>query len=121
MQTSGCLAVMTGRGALIKPWLFEEVRTGRELSPTGRERVEIYRRLVAYMKEHFGDDVKGRKKAWSFLPWHFDFFHRYRQVFPLADLLVQDDPCNARGCMALRLISCCDAGLCQRRSTGNRQ
>lgn len=88
MQTSGCLAVMTGRGALVKPWLFEEVRTGRELSPTARERVEIYRRLVAYMKEHFGNDAKGRQKAWSFLPWHFDFFHRYRQDSFLALICV---------------------------------
>lgn len=80
MQSSGCLAVMTGRGALIKPWLFQEYREGRELQPNAVERVEIYRRLVCYMKEHFGDDARGRQKAWSFLPWHFDFFHRYRYV-----------------------------------------
>ena len=80
LETSGCLAVMAGRGALIKPWLFEEWRTRRELNPSAHERVAIYRRLVVMMKEHFGDDAKGRTKAWSFLPWHFDFFCRYRCV-----------------------------------------
>jgi len=32
------------------------------------------------MKEHFGNDALGRSKAWNFLPWHFDFFHRYRPL-----------------------------------------
>ena len=41
-------------------------------------RVGIYYQLVSYMKEHFGDDAKGRKKAFYFLPWHFNFLCRYR-------------------------------------------
>lgn len=36
----------------------------------------MYRLLVSFMKEHFGDDARGRQKAWYFLPWHFDFFNR---------------------------------------------
>ena len=47
MDSHGCHAVMVGRGALIKPWLFWEHREGRELAPTAAERVAIYRRLVA--------------------------------------------------------------------------
>eukprot|EP00887_Chlorella_sp_A99_P001366 scaffold8.g1366.t1 len=43
---SGCAAVMVGRGALIKPWLFQEFKEGRELAPSAAERVGIYRRLV---------------------------------------------------------------------------
>jgi tRNA-dihydrouridine synthase 3 len=30
--------------------------------------VAIYRKLTAYMKEHFGDDARGRTKAWQFEP-----------------------------------------------------
>lgn len=30
---------MVGRGALIKPWIFEEFKLGRELQPTVEERV----------------------------------------------------------------------------------
>jgi len=29
------------------------------------------------MKDHFGDDAMGRKKSWTFLPWHFEFLSRY--------------------------------------------
>jgi hypothetical protein len=42
--------------------------------------VGVYRQLVANMKAHFGDDAKGRWKAFYFLPWHFSFFHRYRPL-----------------------------------------
>jgi tRNA-dihydrouridine synthase 3 len=74
-------AAMAGRGALVKPWLWTEARERRELSLTAEERVGVYRRLVSHMREHFGDDDKGRQKSWYFLPWHFNFFHRYR-AFP---------------------------------------
>ncbi len=69
---------MAGRGALIKPWLFQEWATGRAAEPDAADRVGIYRRLVGHVKAHFGDDARGRAKAWYFLPWHFDFFVRYR-------------------------------------------
>ncbi|DBA99467.1 hypothetical protein WJX82_010728 [Trebouxia sp. C0006] len=80
MSEHGCIAVMTGRGALIKPWLFQEYKDQRELNPSTLERVGIYYQLVRYMKEHFGDDAKGRKKAFYFLPWHCNFFCRYRSL-----------------------------------------
>ena len=50
-------------------------------------RVGIYYQLVSYMKEHFGDDAKGRKKAFYFLPWHFHFLCRYRHATTYAVLL----------------------------------
>ncbi|KAL3153927.1 hypothetical protein ABBQ32_013490 [Trebouxia sp. C0010 RCD-2024] len=80
MSEHECIAVMTGRGALIKPWLFQEFKEQRELNPSTLERVGIYYQLVSYMKEHFGDDAKGRKKAFYFLPWHFNFLCRYRSL-----------------------------------------
>lgn len=39
MQEHGCLAVMAGRGALIKPWLFQEFRDQRELNPSTTDRL----------------------------------------------------------------------------------
>ncbi|GLC44902.1 hypothetical protein PLESTB_001687100 [Pleodorina starrii] len=80
LAESGCTAVMAGRGALIKPWLFQEFKEGRELLLTTSDRVGVYRLLVSYMKEHFGDDEWGRRKAWYFFPWHFDFLTRYRPL-----------------------------------------
>jgi tRNA-dihydrouridine synthase 3 len=75
---SACHAMMIGRGALIKPWIFEEIRQQRELRLTAEERVSEYRRFVSYMKEYFYDDDLGKRRAFYFLPWHFSFFSRYR-------------------------------------------
>lgn len=58
--------------------IFKEFKEGREILLNAEERVGIYHRLVTLMKEYFGADEKGRKKAFYFLPWHFDFFCRYR-------------------------------------------
>ena len=76
----GVGSVMVGRGALIKPWVFQEHRDGRAWDPEVEERVGVYRTLALHMKDHFGDDVLGRRAAWNFLPWHFDFFRRYVPV-----------------------------------------
>ncbi|MEW5301194.1 MAG: hypothetical protein WDW36_004068 [Sanguina aurantia] len=80
MREHGCHAVMVGRGALIKPWLFQEYKEKRELLLSASDRVGIYRKLASYMKEHFGDDAWGKTKAFYFLPSHFAFFYRYRHM-----------------------------------------
>lgn len=79
-EESGCAGVMLARGALIKPWLFREIAEGRAWDPTAEERVSLFRRLAMFMREHFRDDEKGRARAMRFLPWHFDFFCRYRPL-----------------------------------------
>jgi len=43
-------AVMVGRGALIKPWIFQEYATQQSWEPTLEDRVSIYRRLTCYFK-----------------------------------------------------------------------
>ena len=78
MEGSSFLTIMAGRGALIKPWIFQEIKEGRELCLSAQDRISVYRQLVSHMKEHFGDDAMGWRKASYFLPWHFDFFCRYR-------------------------------------------
>uniref|UniRef100_A0A7S0C769 tRNA-dihydrouridine(47) synthase [NAD(P)(+)] n=1 Tax=Proboscia inermis TaxID=420281 RepID=A0A7S0C769_9STRA len=77
MMETGVDSVMVGRGALEKPWIFQEFNDGATWTPDIQTRVEVYRTLAVYMKEHFGDDDMGRKKSWTFLPWHFDFLSRY--------------------------------------------
>ena len=80
MARSGVPSVMLARGALIKPWLFREVRTGQAWEPTGEERVQVLWRLVELLREHFGEDDRGRGRAMRFLPWHMNFFCRYRPL-----------------------------------------
>jgi tRNA-dihydrouridine synthase 3 len=50
LELSGASAAMVGRGALIKPWIFQEVAQGAGWEPTAEERVEVYLRLAAYFK-----------------------------------------------------------------------
>jgi len=76
LASTGCAAVMTARGALIKPWLFREVTGGYE-DITAEARLAIYRRYTALALEHWGDDEHGRKRVREFLRWHVDFWCRY--------------------------------------------
>ncbi|MGD8895817.1 MAG: tRNA-dihydrouridine synthase family protein [Acidobacteriota bacterium] len=80
MARSGVTSLMLARGALIKPWLFREVRTGEAWEPTGEERVQVLWRLVELLHDHFGEDERGRRRAMRFLPWHMNFFCRYRPL-----------------------------------------
>mmetsp|Transcript_18554 Transcript_18554/g.27163 ORF Transcript_18554/g.27163 Transcript_18554/m.27163 type:complete len:474 (+) Transcript_18554:38-1459(+) len=77
MQESGVDSVMVGRGALTKPWIFQEFNDGTTWKPDMQDRIAVYRNLACHMKDHFGNDEMGRKKSWNFLPWHFEFFSRY--------------------------------------------
>lgn len=73
---SGAAAVMTARGALIKPWFFSEMSSGyRDLS--GGERLAVYRRYVSLALEHWGEDAHGVGRAREFLRWHLGFWCRY--------------------------------------------
>jgi tRNA-dihydrouridine synthase 3 len=80
MKRSGVRSVMLARGALIKPWLFREVREGRSWEPSAEERFSVVWRLVELLREHFGADERGRGRAMRFLPWHMGFFCRYRPL-----------------------------------------
>ncbi len=76
LSATGCAAVMTARGALIKPWLLREVTDGY-WDITADERLTIYRRYVALALVHWGDDDHGRARVRDFLRWHIGFWCRY--------------------------------------------
>ena len=72
---SGCAAVMTARGALIRPWIFREAAEGyRPVGPD--ERLAVYRRYVELALEHWGDHERGRNQVREFLQWHLGFWCR---------------------------------------------
>jgi tRNA-dihydrouridine synthase 3 len=81
LQASGCTAVMSARGTLIKPWLFREVTEG-PLDLTAEERIGVYRRYVALAKAHWGDDEHGLGRIREFLLWHLGFWCRYAPPRP---------------------------------------
>ena len=77
LARSGCAALAIGRGALHKPWLFQEIRENRDLDPSADERLELLRRYVRYAAEHFGDDALGKRRTRWFLRQHMNFLCRY--------------------------------------------
>jgi tRNA-dihydrouridine synthase 3 len=70
--------VMTGRGALMCPWMWKDLADGRAWLPSTAERVAVYRRLMCGFRDYLGNDEKGWRKAQYFLPSHFDFLCRWR-------------------------------------------
>ncbi|MFI5184053.1 MAG: tRNA-dihydrouridine synthase family protein, partial [Vicinamibacteria bacterium] len=80
MARANVSSVMIARGALIKPWLFREIREGRSLLLSAEERLGVLWRFVELLREHFGSDDRGRARILRFLPWHLGFFCRYRPL-----------------------------------------
>jgi tRNA-dihydrouridine synthase 3 len=76
----GVDALMAGRGALIKPWIFKEFRDGVAWNPSPEERIEVYYNLVSNFKDQFGEDDFGQRHSFYFIPWHFNFLCRYRHI-----------------------------------------
>lgn len=79
-KIAGVRSVMLGRGALIKPWLFQEIREQRTLDFSAETRLGLISTFVRYLKEHFGDDELGARRIMKFLPWHLELFSRYQYL-----------------------------------------
>lgn len=90
-EETGCAAVMVGRWALAKPWIFREWERREDFVPDAEERLAIVRRYAELCREAFRDDEKGRERTRRFLTFHQDFFRRYRRNAGL-EAVNADDP-----------------------------
>lgn len=70
-------SVMIGRGALIKPWVFEEIHTGQYLDKSSSERLTYIEKFVRYGLEAWGSDELGIGFTRRFLLEWLSFTHRY--------------------------------------------
>lgn len=87
-------SVMVGRGALIKPWIFEEIEKGQYLDKSATERLSYIEKFVRYGLEAWGSDEVGVGQTRRFLLEWLSFTHRYVPIGILAHLppSLQDRP-----------------------------
>jgi tRNA-dihydrouridine synthase 3 len=92
-------SVMIGRGAIVKPWIFEEIEKGQYLDKSASERLTYIEKFVRYGMEAWGSDELGLNYTRRFLLEFLSFFHRYVPVGLLEHLppSLNDRPPAYRG------------------------
>lgn len=91
--------VMVARGALIKPWLFEEITSGSHLDKSSTERLRYIEQFCRFGLEAWGSDEVGVGQTRRFLLEWLSFACRYVPVGLLEYLPpnIQDRPPRYRG------------------------
>ncbi|KAH8698870.1 tRNA-dihydrouridine synthase 3 [Talaromyces proteolyticus] len=99
VQNANVDTVMVARGALIKPWIFEEIQAGQYLDKSATERLALVEKFARYGMDTWGSDEHGLGTTRRFLLEWLSFACRYIPVGILEYLPpnIQDRPPAWRG------------------------
>ncbi|KAJ5161838.1 tRNA-dihydrouridine(47) synthase [Penicillium capsulatum] len=99
VNNAGVDSVMVARGALIKPWVFEEIQAGQYLDKSASERLGLIEKFAKYGLETWGSDEHGVGTTRRFLLEWLSFAYRYVPIGLLEYLppRIQDRPPVFRG------------------------
>ena len=76
----GVCSVAIARGALVKPWIFKEIKEKIDYDISSSERIDILREYAEYGLTHWGSDEKGVNTVRDFMCHHLTFMSRYVPV-----------------------------------------
>ena len=99
LEHAGVDGVMVARGALIKPWIFEEIATGQDLDKSSSERLKYVEQFCRNGLEAWGSDEIGVGQTRRFLLEWLSFACRYVPIGLLEYLPpnIQDRPPRYKG------------------------
>jgi tRNA-dihydrouridine synthase 3 len=94
VQEASVDSVMIARGALMKPWIFEEIEKGQYIDKSANERLTLVEKFARYGLEAWGSDERGVGQTRRFLLEWLSFACRYVPVGILEYLPpnIQDRP-----------------------------
>ncbi|KAJ8667629.1 hypothetical protein QAD02_009292 [Eretmocerus hayati] len=77
--------VSIARGALIKPWIFQEIKEQKLIDFSSKERFDMLKKFTTYGLEHWGSDTRGVETTRRFMLEWISFLYRYVPVGILQD------------------------------------